>query len=387
MYAQGAGRWRSNWFNASGTWNSNGPEASLLKSDILRISDCDLLNMATGRISGPHGDESNTSTPPMSTSYTLDVGKEVYLKGGDITTDGIIAFWPVSYDETPDLKHGIDNTNLNLRDNDGNVLLHISFRRAENAIVFNTKKVGVGWGQEERVPLDGKIATPASNTAIMVFDFGNHYQILIDYRSVHSYNKRLAGKNVRSISYGVNPGQTPVFGNRMQVVTYSSLELIMDQLYSSGSPISNSMYGYYTISPLTASYKCVEGNPNSENQEVWLATGNAGRPEVKWQVGGEGDWQGVAWIKNAKSGWYIRSSQDPKAVTSGTSLITSSSSPSSLPIWNVTQSNDAYISSALFTSIRSEFGNLCWTLNERQKVGPAVPGSSCGVMTTLPRLT
>ncbi|KAI9458793.1 hypothetical protein HD554DRAFT_1691010 [Boletus coccyginus] len=311
----------------------------------------------------------------MSTSYTLDVGKQVYLKGSDITTDGIIAFWPVSYDETPDLNHGIDNTALNLRDKDGNLLLHISFRRAENAIVFNTNKVGVGWGQEERVPLDGKIATPASNTAIMVFDFGNHYHILIDYRSVHSYNKRLAG-NVRSVSYGVNPGQIPVFGNRMQVVTYSSLELIMDQLHFSGSPIENSMYGYYTISPATASHKCVKGNPNSENQEVEFSTGTAGRQE--WQVGGEGDWQGIAWIKNAKSGWYTRSSQGPKAVTSGSSLITSPSSSSSLPIWNITQSNDAYI-------IRSEFGNLCWTLNEQQRVGPAVPGSACGVMTTLPR--
>jgi len=216
----------------------------------------------------------------MSTSYTLDVGKEVYIKGGDITTDGIIVFWPVSYDRTPDLKHGIDNTYLNLRDNNGNSLLHISFRRAENAIVFNTKKVELGWGQEERVPLDGKIATPAGKTPIMVFDFGNHYHILIDYRTVYSYNKRLPG-NVRSVSYGANEGQNPVFGKRMQVVTYSSMELIMNQLYSSGSPISNSMYGYYTISPLTASYKCVEGNLNSEDQEVRLATGNSGRREVK----------------------------------------------------------------------------------------------------------
>jgi hypothetical protein len=296
----------------------------------------------------------------MSNSYTLDIGKDVYIKGGDITTDGIIAFWPVSYDQTPDLKHGIDNTNLNLQDNDKNLLLHISFRRAEDAIVFNAMKTGVGWGPEERVPLDGKISTPASNTAIMVFDFGSHYHILIDYRTVHSFKKRLFG-NVRSVSYHVNAGQDPVFGNRMQVVTYSSMELIMDQLYSSGSPISGSMYGYYTISPLTASYKSVEGNLVVENEEVWLATGNTGSSEQKWQVGGERNWHGIAWIKNPNRDWYIRSSQDPKGVTSGSSIITSASSPDSLPIWKLTKSGNAYV-------IRSEFGNLCWTMNESGKI-------------------
>ncbi|KAG1877915.1 hypothetical protein DFJ58DRAFT_753215 [Suillus subalutaceus] len=230
----------------------------------------------------PRSHQTN-SISPMSNSYTLDIGKDVYIKGGDITTDGIIAFWPVSYDETPDLKHGIDNTNLNLQDNNKNLLLHISFRRPENAIVFNTMQTRVGWGTEERVPLDGKISTPASNTAIMVFDFGSHYHILIDYRTVHSYKKRLPG-NVRSVSYHVNLGQNPVFGKRMQVVTYSSMELIMDQLYSSGSPISNSMYGYYTISPLIASHKCVEGDLVAENKEVWLATGNTGRSEQKVRI-------------------------------------------------------------------------------------------------------
>ncbi|KAG2063839.1 hypothetical protein BDR04DRAFT_1122996 [Suillus decipiens] len=279
---------------------------------------------------------------PMSSSYTLDIGKDVYIKGGDITADGIIAFWPVSYDQTPDLTHGVDNTSLNLQDHDKNLLLHISFRRAENAIVFNTKKSGAGWGPEERVPLDGKISTPASQTAIMIFDFETHYHILIDYRTVHSYKKRLPG-NVRSVSYHVNPGQKPVFGDRMQVVTYSSMELIMDQLYSSGSPISNSMYGNYTISPLTASYKCVEGNLVVENKEVWLATGYTGRGEQKWQVGGDRDWQGIAWIKNATRDWYIRSSQDPKSVTSGSSIITSAASRSSLPIWKITKSGNAYI--------------------------------------------
>lgn len=216
----------------------------------------------------------------MSTSYTLDIGKRVFVKGGDITGDGIIAFWPVCYDQTPDSTGGIDNTSLNLWDNQGDLLLHISFRRAEDAIVFNTDIVGSGWGREERVTLFGKIATPAYKTAIIVFDFVDRYHILIDYRTVHSYKKRLFA-NVRSVSYRVNVGQRPIFGDRMQMVTYSSMELIMDQLYSSGSPISTSMYGYYTISPVTESYKIVEGKLSFENQEIFLSTGNDGGPEVK----------------------------------------------------------------------------------------------------------
>ncbi|KAG2365276.1 hypothetical protein BDR07DRAFT_1195472, partial [Suillus spraguei] len=121
--------------------------------------------------------------------------------------DGIIVFWPDSYDQTPDLMHGIDHTNLNLQDNNKNLLLHISFCCPENAIVFNTKRAGVSWGPEERVPLDGNISTPASRTAIMIFDFNSHYHILLNYRTIHSYKKRLPG-NVRSVSYRVNdPGQ------------------------------------------------------------------------------------------------------------------------------------------------------------------------------------
>ncbi|KAF9236897.1 hypothetical protein BU15DRAFT_49453 [Melanogaster broomeanus] len=115
----------------------------------------------------------------MSSSYTLKIGGTVGLNA-DLTTDGIIIFRSASLDLTPVNNAGIDNASINLNDGNGNRLLHVSFRRAENAIVFNTS-TNEGWGPEERVALGGKFFKP--DITLMVYDHGDRFQILIDYRS------------------------------------------------------------------------------------------------------------------------------------------------------------------------------------------------------------
>ncbi|KAF9236893.1 galectin, partial [Melanogaster broomeanus] len=152
--------------------------------------------------------------------YTLKLGGDVGLNV-DLTTDGIITFRSASHDVSSGSSG--DQTSVNLNDSDGNRVLHLSFRRSQNLIVFNHKKNGT-WGTEERVALGGKFFKP--DTTVMVYDHGDRFQILIDYRTVHYFTKRITA-SVRSVSYFCNQGQTPVFSNTMQVIAYSSMGIIM----------------------------------------------------------------------------------------------------------------------------------------------------------------
>jgi hypothetical protein len=56
----------------------------------------------------------------------------------------------------------------------------------------------------------------------MIYDHGDHYQILFDYHTVHYYKKRIL-KSATSISYGIADGQSLVFSNPLAVTTYSSM--------------------------------------------------------------------------------------------------------------------------------------------------------------------
>ncbi|KAF9236887.1 hypothetical protein BU15DRAFT_63608 [Melanogaster broomeanus] len=66
-----------------------------------------------------------------------------------------------------------------------------------NRVQHYTSKDG-GWGSEERVALDSTFFQP--DPTVMVYDHGDRYQILIDYRTVYYYDKRI-NANVRSVSY------------------------------------------------------------------------------------------------------------------------------------------------------------------------------------------
>jgi len=148
--------------------------------------------------------------------YLLSLTQTCELKD-DFTADGIIVFQSDKLDlNSP----GNDNTAISLL-NSGDCLLVIAIRRYENAIVFNSKTAEGDWGPEERETLDDKF--PGPNTTITVYDHGDRYQILFDYHTVHYYTKRIT-KNANSISYTVNPDQTPSFSDPLAVTTYTSME-------------------------------------------------------------------------------------------------------------------------------------------------------------------
>ncbi|KAA8893847.1 galectin [Sphaerosporella brunnea] len=152
--------------------------------------------------------------------YLLNLDQTVKLSQ-EFKPDGIIVFHSAILDLNPS-KTGtseIDNTAINLK-HGNDILLHISIRRKENAVVFNSKTANGNWGAEERIVLKGAFSGP--NTTITVYNHGDRFQILFDYHTVHYYNKRIQA-NADNVSYNRNPDQTPPFSNPLAFSTYSSL--------------------------------------------------------------------------------------------------------------------------------------------------------------------
>ena len=88
-------------------------------------------------------------------------------------------------------------TNINLENKAGDVVLQISIRRAQNVVLFNAKaknSVLDGWGQPESVPMNLINPSPStSGLTILVCDRGDKYQILFNLTTVHYFVKRREG--------------------------------------------------------------------------------------------------------------------------------------------------------------------------------------------------
>jgi len=145
----------------------------------------------------------------MSDSITLNAGYWMNLPI-PLSTGMVIAFHSAQQDLAPCSKgasaanpngHPIE-TNIQLcntkvgRDT-GHILLEISIRRAENAVLFNAQakeSVLDGWGQPESIPLSMVNPSPStSGLTILVCDRGDKYQILFNLSTVHYFAKRFPG--------------------------------------------------------------------------------------------------------------------------------------------------------------------------------------------------
>lgn len=122
---------------------------------------------------------------------------------------------------------GIDNTQFSFTDSEsgGNILFHFSVRRAEDQIVFNTRLNG-SWGQEVRIPLKGRFKS--QQPTILVHDQGTGYEVFIDWVHALWFPKRHGDQKARAITYGVNPGQNPVWSKYLTVKVYSSMREVFN---------------------------------------------------------------------------------------------------------------------------------------------------------------
>jgi hypothetical protein len=134
------------------------------------------------------------SSLPLGESITFD---KVLAPGGAVT------FRSSSVNLQPDLSAAGDNTGVNLVSAENDMLLHVSVRRKENAIVLNARLDAASWGTEERVPLAGAFEQKTATITALVQDAS--FVVLIDGIVVHTFAKRIS-KDVRGISYRANSG-------------------------------------------------------------------------------------------------------------------------------------------------------------------------------------
>jgi hypothetical protein len=140
-----------------------------------------------------------------------------------VKADAVVLIDSTSLNLTPAKTKGIDNTQFYFTDGkkgEGNILFLLSIRRAENAIVFNSRIDG-NWGKEARVSLEGRFRT--DKPSILVHDQGDGYEVFIDWKHVFWFEKRAKDKVAESIAYTVNNGQKSVWSAGLNVKVYSSM--------------------------------------------------------------------------------------------------------------------------------------------------------------------
>lgn len=129
-----------------------------------------------------------------------------------VTSGSLIEFLSRTYDRLPDTKAAIDNTSLNLLSAEGDHLLHISVRRAENQLCFNATLESEKWGPEERVPLYGVFEQTDAKVTVSIKD--SNYVVSVDGRPVHTFAKRI-DKDVKGVTYRTN--SVSVFADHVDV--------------------------------------------------------------------------------------------------------------------------------------------------------------------------
>lgn len=145
-----------------------------------------------------------------------------------LKADAVVLIDSNSLNLTPAKTKGIDNTQFYFsddKDGQGNILFLLSIRRAENAIVFNTRIDG-NFGKEVRVSLEGRFRS--DKPSILVHDQGDGYEVFIDWKHVLWFEKRAKDKIATSISYTVNNGQKPVWSAGLNVKVYPSMAAVFN---------------------------------------------------------------------------------------------------------------------------------------------------------------
>lgn len=112
-----------------------------------------------------------------------------------------IYFVSTSSDPKPDPSPYIDNSNVNLL-NGKDILLHISIRRVENRIIFDTKR-GDTWDEKHQV-IDLKGVFSGPGAIIRVDSNANSYDVSFNNSpTIHTFPKRI-NADATAVSYEAN---------------------------------------------------------------------------------------------------------------------------------------------------------------------------------------
>ncbi|KAK8013735.1 hypothetical protein PG991_009328 [Apiospora marii] len=160
-----------------------------------------------------------------------------------------IIFYSPTYDPYPDREPAIDNTSVIILSVEGDHLLHISFRRAENQIVFNSCPSGpldsLKWGKEELIPLQGVFSRTDITIAVRLE--ADKYEIYIDDSIIHTFTKRIR-KNAQKVTCRANRESRAVFANPIGVVALTPQEASKADFES--RPSLNYQEAYFNLTPV-----------------------------------------------------------------------------------------------------------------------------------------
>lgn len=165
--------------------------------------------------------------------YILRVRAVIYLRK-QLASDNII----ILRSSTIDLFNSA-NTDINLLNSSGQMILHIAFRRTENVIVFNTFRAN-RWESEERVGFEGHFTYEDGHIkpapSITICDHGDRFQVMINHRTIHYFNKRFLDSNATAISYNSSPNHKSLFSDNLDVDVYSSLASLLQVTQDNSMP-------------------------------------------------------------------------------------------------------------------------------------------------------
>jgi hypothetical protein len=156
---------------------------------------------------------------------TLKLGQTLAFPK-DLEKDNVIAISSSNLNkDIPSV--GGDQTGLSLFDSPsgGNVVFHMSLRRTERQIVFNTC-LGGAWGTEQRTSLDNRFEQSAPQ--ILIHDQGDGFGVFIDQDRVFWFEKRAKDAKVKSISYFIRmPIQRSMLSDELGVKIYPSMARLL----------------------------------------------------------------------------------------------------------------------------------------------------------------
>ncbi|KAF8457118.1 concanavalin A-like lectin/glucanase domain-containing protein [Kalaharituber pfeilii] len=159
---------------------------------------------------------------PTTDRFYLVKLNTILILSSPFQAEGILMFQSGSYGLSSNYAptaSTVDNSQLNFVTSSGDYGLHISFRRHENIVVFNTRRSGK-WDDEERIQLQG--AFIRHGATVTVYDQGDRYQIMFDGRTVHMFNKRVH-EPVVQVSYMENPEKPRPLSATLAVTQFQTL--------------------------------------------------------------------------------------------------------------------------------------------------------------------
>ncbi|OQD96201.1 hypothetical protein PENVUL_c096G02586 [Penicillium vulpinum] len=126
---------------------------------------------------------------------------------------------------------GIDMTQISITDAENDTIFHISIRRAQGQIIFNSR-LGGSWGEEERIDI-GRRLDNEDGATILIHDQGEGFEVSINWVHAIWFAKRVQGRTPESIWYDIrNKEGTSALSEDLEIRTYPSMKAMFLQKHA-----------------------------------------------------------------------------------------------------------------------------------------------------------